>query len=128
MDAGMLAYKLSFDRFFKIGEEAGVDGYIANHPYRDQTFIDGKAEQDRGASSPQAGGAACLYRPWYYIEWSRSAWSASRPRKAGCGPEGLRSAHERLRHLPPSPAGFRRQPTRCSPSTPRGAIRRTSSS
>jgi metallo-beta-lactamase class B len=26
MDAGMLAYKQSFDRFFKIGEEAGVEG------------------------------------------------------------------------------------------------------
>jgi metallo-beta-lactamase class B len=45
MDAGMLAYKQSFDRFFKIGEEAGADGYIANHPYRDQTFIDGKTDR-----------------------------------------------------------------------------------
>jgi metallo-beta-lactamase class B len=45
MDAGMLAYKQAFDRFFKIGEEAGVDGYIANHPYRDQTFIEGKTDK-----------------------------------------------------------------------------------
>ena len=45
MDAGMLAYKQAFDRFFKIGEEAGVDGYIANHPYRDQTFIEGKTDR-----------------------------------------------------------------------------------
>jgi metallo-beta-lactamase class B len=45
MDAGMLAYKQSFDRFFTIGQEAGVDGYIANHPYRDQTFIDGKTDR-----------------------------------------------------------------------------------
>jgi metallo-beta-lactamase class B len=45
MDAGMLAYKEAFDRFFKIGEDAGVDGYIANHPYRDQTFIDGKTDR-----------------------------------------------------------------------------------
>ena len=45
MDAGMLAYKQSFDRFFKIGEEAGVEGYIANQPYRDQTFIDGKTDR-----------------------------------------------------------------------------------
>jgi len=45
MDAGMLAYKESFDRFFKIGEEAGVEGYIANHPYRDQTYIDGKTDR-----------------------------------------------------------------------------------
>jgi metallo-beta-lactamase class B len=45
MDAGMLAYKQSFERFFKLGEDAGVDGYIANHPYRDQTFIDGKNDR-----------------------------------------------------------------------------------
>jgi metallo-beta-lactamase class B len=45
MDAGMLAYKQSFDRFFKIGQDAGVEGYIANHPYRDQTFIDGKTDR-----------------------------------------------------------------------------------
>ena len=45
MDAGMLAYKESFERFFKLGEDAGVDGYIANHPYRDQTFIDGKNDR-----------------------------------------------------------------------------------
>ena len=45
MDAGMVAYKQSFDTFFKIGEGAGVDGYIANHPYRDQTFIDGKTDR-----------------------------------------------------------------------------------
>ena len=45
MDAGMLAYQQSFERFFKIGEDAGVDGYIANHPYRDQTFIDGKSDR-----------------------------------------------------------------------------------
>jgi hypothetical protein len=38
-------YKQSFDRFFKIGEEAGVEGYIANHPYRDQTFIDRKTDR-----------------------------------------------------------------------------------
>lgn len=45
MDAGILAYKQSFGRFFKLGEDAGVDGYIANHPYRDQTFVDGKADR-----------------------------------------------------------------------------------
>jgi metallo-beta-lactamase class B len=45
MDAGMLAYKQSFERFFKLGEDAGADGYIANHPYRDQTFIDGKTDR-----------------------------------------------------------------------------------
>jgi metallo-beta-lactamase class B len=30
MDAGMLAYKQAFDRFFKIGEEAGVDGVLSD--------------------------------------------------------------------------------------------------
>ena len=35
-------YKQSFSRFLGLGEEAGVDGYIANHPYRDLTFVDGK--------------------------------------------------------------------------------------
>jgi metallo-beta-lactamase class B len=45
MDAGMLAYKQSFERFFKMGEETGADGYIANHPYRDLTFVDGKNDK-----------------------------------------------------------------------------------
>lgn len=44
-DAGLLAYKQSFERFFKIGEDAGVDGFIANHPYRDLTFVDGKDDK-----------------------------------------------------------------------------------
>jgi len=59
MDAGMLAYKHSFERFFKLGEDAGADGYIANHPYRDLTFVDGKndkltksAARKRGDPSP----------------------------------------------------------------------------
>ena len=55
MDAGMLAYKQSFDRFFKIGEEAGVDGYIANHPYRDQTFVDGKTDRVAGLQARKPG-------------------------------------------------------------------------
>jgi|SRR5579883_459663 metallo-beta-lactamase class B len=45
MDAGMLAYKQSFERFFKLGEDAGTDGYIANHPYRDLTFVNGKDDR-----------------------------------------------------------------------------------
>jgi metallo-beta-lactamase class B len=45
MDAGILAYKQSFERFFKLGEDAGADGYIANHPYRDLTFVDGKNDR-----------------------------------------------------------------------------------
>ncbi len=45
MDAGALAYKQSFARFFQLGEDAGADGYIANHPYRDLTFVDGKNDR-----------------------------------------------------------------------------------
>jgi len=45
MDAGLTAYKQSFQRFLKLGEDAGVDGYIANHPYRDLTFVDGKTDR-----------------------------------------------------------------------------------
>jgi metallo-beta-lactamase class B len=44
-DAGLLVYKQSLERFIKIGEDAGADGYIANHPYRDQTFVDGKDDK-----------------------------------------------------------------------------------
>jgi metallo-beta-lactamase class B len=55
MDAGMLAYKAAFDRFFTIGEQAGVDGYIANHPYRDQTFIDGKTDRIAALQARKAG-------------------------------------------------------------------------
>jgi metallo-beta-lactamase class B len=44
-DAGLLAYKQSFSRFFKIGEDNGADGFIANHPYRDLTFVDGKDDK-----------------------------------------------------------------------------------
>ncbi len=44
-DAGLLVYKQSLARFIKIGEDAGADGYIANHPYRDLTFVDGKDDK-----------------------------------------------------------------------------------
>jgi hypothetical protein len=55
MDAGMLAYKESFERFFRLGEDAGADGYIANHPYRDLTSSTAKATESprtRPASRP----------------------------------------------------------------------------
>jgi metallo-beta-lactamase class B len=62
MDAGLSAYKQSFQRFLKLGEDAGVDGYIANHPYRDLTFVDGKTDRiaknqarKPGAPSPFIG-------------------------------------------------------------------------
>jgi metallo-beta-lactamase class B len=67
MDAGALAYKQSFERFFKMGEDAGADGYIANHPYRDQTYIDGKndkitrnAARKPGDPSPWIGRGAYI--------------------------------------------------------------------
>jgi metallo-beta-lactamase class B len=44
-DMGLLIYKQSLERFIKIGEDGGADGFIANHPYRDQTFIDGKDDK-----------------------------------------------------------------------------------
>jgi metallo-beta-lactamase class B len=44
-DAGLLIYRQSLERFIRIGEDAGADGYIANHPYRDQTFIDGRDDK-----------------------------------------------------------------------------------
>ena len=55
MDAGMLAYEQAFDRFFKIGEEAGVE-VSANHPYRDQTFIDGKTDKIAALQARKPGG------------------------------------------------------------------------
>jgi len=67
MDAGMLAYKQSFERFLKMGEDAGADGYIANHPYRDLTFVDGKndkiaknAARKPGDPSPWTGRGAYI--------------------------------------------------------------------
>ncbi len=45
MDAGLLSYKQSLERFIKIGEDAGADGFIANHPYRDQTFLNDKTDK-----------------------------------------------------------------------------------
>ena len=61
-DSGLLIYKQSLARFIKIGEDAGADGFIANHPYRDQTFIDGKddkltknAARKQGDPSPWIG-------------------------------------------------------------------------
>jgi hypothetical protein len=45
MDAGLLTYKQSLERFIKIGEDSGADGFIANHPYRDQTFLNDKSDK-----------------------------------------------------------------------------------
>jgi hypothetical protein len=44
-DSGIIVYRDSLARFIKLGEDAGADGFIANHPYRDQTFIDGKDDK-----------------------------------------------------------------------------------
>jgi len=66
MDAGMLAYKQSFERFFKLGEDAGVDGYIANHPYRDLTFVDGKNDRiGKNAARKQGDPSAFIDRGTY---------------------------------------------------------------
>jgi metallo-beta-lactamase class B len=53
-DSGLPIYKQSLERFIKIGEDGGADGYIANHPYRDQTFVDGKDDKitKNGARKP----------------------------------------------------------------------------
>jgi metallo-beta-lactamase class B len=66
-DSGLLIYRQSLERFVKIGEDAGADGYIANHPYRDQTFVDGKddkitknAARKPGDPSPWIGRSAYI--------------------------------------------------------------------
>ena len=67
LDSGLLIYKQSFEHFLKIGEDGGADGYIANHPYRDQTFVDGKndkltknAARKPGDPSPWIGRSAYI--------------------------------------------------------------------
>ena len=69
MDAGMLAYKQSFERFFKLGEDAGVDGYIANHPYRDQTFIDGKNDRIAKNQARKPGDPSAFIDRGTYIRY-----------------------------------------------------------
>jgi len=66
-DSGLLIYKQSLEHFIKIGEDAGADGFIANHPYRDQTFVDGKndkltknAARKPGDPSPWIGRSAYI--------------------------------------------------------------------
>jgi metallo-beta-lactamase class B len=69
MDAGMLAYKESFERFFKLGEDAGADGYIANHPYRDLTFIDGKSDRIARNQARKPGDASAFIDHGTYIRY-----------------------------------------------------------
>jgi metallo-beta-lactamase class B len=45
MDAGLAVYKQSLERFIKLGIDGGADGYIANHPYRDQTFLNNATDK-----------------------------------------------------------------------------------
>ena len=59
-DAGLLIYRQSLERFIRIGEDAGADGYIANHPYRDQTFIDGRDDKIAKNRARKAGDPS----PW----------------------------------------------------------------
>ena len=44
-DMGLLIYKQSLSRFIQIGEDGGADGFIGNHPYRDQTFQNSKDDK-----------------------------------------------------------------------------------
>jgi len=69
MDAGMLAYKESFERFFKLGEDAGADGYIANHPYRDLTFIDGKSDRIAKNQARKPGDSSAFIDRGTYIRY-----------------------------------------------------------
>jgi metallo-beta-lactamase class B len=69
MDAGMLAYKESFERFFKLGEDAGADGYIANHPYRDLTFIDGKSDRIAKNRARKPGNSSAFIDRGTYIRY-----------------------------------------------------------
>jgi hypothetical protein len=59
-DSGLLIYKQSLERFIKIGEDGNADGFIANHPYRDQTFIDGKTDKIAKNQARKAGDPS----PW----------------------------------------------------------------
>ncbi len=70
MDAGILAYKQSFERFFKLGEDAGADGYIANHPYRDQTFVDGKSDRIAKLEARKPGDPHPFINRGTYIRYS----------------------------------------------------------
>ena len=69
MDAGILAYKESFERFFKLGEDAGADGYIANHPYRDLTFVDGKTDRIAKNAARKPGDASAFIDRGTYIRY-----------------------------------------------------------
>jgi metallo-beta-lactamase class B len=69
MDAGILAYKQSFERFFKLGEDAGADGYIANHPYRDLTFVDGKSDRIAKNEARKAGDPSPFIDRGTYIRY-----------------------------------------------------------
>jgi len=59
-DSGLLIYKQSLEHFINIGEDAGADGYIANHPYRDQTFADRKDDKIARNQARKAGDPS----PW----------------------------------------------------------------
>lgn len=59
-DMGLLIYKQSLERFIKIGEDGGADGFIANHPYRDQTFLNAKEDKISKNSMRKSGDPS----PW----------------------------------------------------------------
>lgn len=51
----LIEYKDSMRRFMKIGEDAGVDAVISNHPWFDNTYVDGKTDKATKALSRKAG-------------------------------------------------------------------------
>lgn len=69
MDAGILAYKQSFERFLKLGEDAGADGYIANHPYRDLTFVDGKNDRIAKNAARKPGDPSAFIDRGTYVRY-----------------------------------------------------------
>jgi metallo-beta-lactamase class B len=89
-DSGLLTYRQSLERFIGIGEDAGADGYIANHPYRDQTFVDGKDDKitrnrarKRGDPSPWIGRSTYIRYMLISLECTEAltGWvQAGRPR------------------------------------------------
>jgi len=59
-DMGLLIYKDSLARFIKLGEDGGADGFIANHPYRDQTFLNDKNDKISKNAARKSGDPS----PW----------------------------------------------------------------
>jgi metallo-beta-lactamase class B len=48
-------YKASMRRFAKLGQDAGVDAIVSNHPWFDDTYVDGKTDKAARALSRKPG-------------------------------------------------------------------------